>query len=180
MSQEEPPNRSNFMITQSTLPNNEVRLQLYGVVPNPQLDALTVIWNLNGQRLPSGTSLSALRKLTTHISQSLKIDKPTVLHSGVYETLIYVDAYTYLHRYDCDYNNLEFVYNAVGDYTLLGKAAIRLQVRSNITTVENDSSPSCVPDSSSTQLDAGITAGVLIGGLFSGVLLIAIPTIIIW
>ena len=172
-----------FNITKSTLPDNGVRLQLRGVVPRAQINTLSVRWHFNGQSLPSGTSLSALRKLSTHISQTLEIEKFIFLHSGVYEALLYINAYTYLRQYGCDDNYPRFISNTLDDSNVLVKVAVYHLEQDITTTTKNDQGTTCEPEDSSSTDDrntAGVIAGAFIGGLFAGVLFFAIPTIIVW
>ena len=119
-----------FDFTESTLlysAGDEVSLQLHGIVPSVQIDAVSVIWRLNGQSLPTGASLSALRKLTTHISQSLEIENPTFQHSGVYEALLYSYVYTYFRQCSCDDRYPQFISNTIGSSIMLGKATLHLK-----------------------------------------------------
>ena len=87
-----------------TLPyttSNAITITINGNAPATERNLVYTSWYFNGSSLPSGTFVSSLLKLPTDITQTLRINNPTLFHAGTYETLLQLNPYSYMRQFSC-------------------------------------------------------------------------------
>ena len=92
-------------------------------------DTVVSIWYHNGGSLPLGSRLGPLKRPHLNISQSLTLEKSSILDEGTYEALLTIDPRTHFRSHlGCHGNYYTFVANTVGvDDTVLAQATHQLQ-----------------------------------------------------
>ena len=108
--------------------SESVMLTVNGNVHTLIDETVSTTWFFNGGALRVGANVGQLKKPRLSISQTMKIESPNTLDSGVYEVALTIDSYTHLISHlQCPIQYNEFVINNIGiDSIVLARDTLQL------------------------------------------------------